>query len=568
MPSIQILPEHLRNVIAAGEVIERPASVVKELIENAIDAGSRNITVEILYGGKKLIKVSDDGCGMDRDDALLSIERYATSKISKIEDLFKLKTLGFRGEALASIAAVSRLTIETGIDTSLPGTLIEIAGGEIESIRDAPPLKGTIVTVRDLFFNTPARRKFLRANSTELNHVIETVISEALADFKLGFKLFADNTELLFLPSVYEPRERITQVFGMESIEHMDEFEHEFDDMTIHAFISRPPELRAKKTNQYIFVNQRPVRDPVITKAVYDGLSGILPEGKHPLFVIYLKINPSKVDFNVHPTKREIRFSDSSSVYEFVRNAVENACVKKLKVIQFEASGSSDRFHEPISASGPIYAYNTTDSAHGLFERASCYETSLPSERDIIFLGEIFIIMFQKDGLLIMDKHAAHERVLYERYLKGEVIPKRLLFPKQVRLQPALYRSILDNKEILNEMGLEIEDFGSGTVIVRTLPEFYDENSLQSILDDIGSVLKTSAEGMDSEEEIFDKKKALAASLACHKSIRGRDFLNIEEVKTLYSELLKASDPYHCPHGRPTLIKITLNELLKMFGRL
>lgn len=581
MPSIRLLPEHLRNVIAAGEVIERPASVVKELIENSIDAGASKIKIEVLYGGKKLIKVTDDGTGMDRDDALLSVQRYATSKIATMEDLFKLQTLGFRGEALASIAAVSRLTIETGTDQTGPATLIEVAGGEVKSIRDAPPLRGTIVTVRDLFFNTPARRKFLRANSTELNHIIEIVTAEALSDFSRDYKLYADDTEVLFFPPVYEPRERIAQVFGMETREHMLEFENSFEDMRFQAFISKPPELRAKRTGQYIFVNQRPVRDYLISKAIYDGLGSLISTDRHPLFVAYLIIPPSKVDFNVHPTKKEVRFSDGAAIYDFIRGTVEEIINKKIEEHigfkeqrglageDFKTEGLRLKAypftHSPIHqfTCSPSYDFSSEFTGLRLFERDSTYEGAQP----FICFGDIFIAMPWPDGLLIMDKHAAHERVLYEKFLNGSVAVKRLLFPKQVKLQPVLYRIILNNRGILKEMGFEIDDFGSGTVIVRTLPEFYREDSLSGILEEIGSSLKDSLEGMAHKEELLEKKKALAARLACHKSLRGGDPVNRQEIEALYRELLKTSDPYHCPHGRPTIVRLTIDELYKRFGR-
>ncbi len=572
MPLIHILPEHLRNVIAAGEVIERPASVVKELIENSIDAGAKKIKIEVLYGGKKFIKVTDDGVGMDREDALLSIQRYATSKISTTEDLFRLQSLGFRGEALASIAAVSRLTIETGTDRTKPATFVEVTGGEIKFVRDAPPMKGTIITVRDLFFNTPARRKFLRQNSTELNHIIEIVIAEALADFSREYELIADDTEVLFLSPVYEPRERIARVFGMETMERMLEFENSFEDMKLQAFISKPPELRSKKTGQYIFINKRPVKDHIITKAIYDGLGNLISKDKHPLFVVYLSMPASKVDFNVHPAKREVRFSDGAAIYEFIRGTVEEITNKKIS----EHTGLRERHGSTGEDSSQVVQETSTwkdiqpSSENStefiglrLFEKDSTYEAKEP----FIYFGEIFIAMPVPDGLLIMDKHAAHERVLYERFLNGTISTKRLLFPKQVRLQPVIYRSILKNREILKEMGFELEDFGSGTVILRTVPESYRDESLHAILEEIGSTLKDSEEGMASREEIYEKKRALAAALACHKSVRGRDPVNREEIEALYRELLKTSDPYHCPHGRPTIIKITIQELLKRFGR-
>lgn len=604
MPSIQILPEHLRNVIAAGEVIERPASVVKELIENSIDAGAENIRIEVLYGGKKLIKVTDDGCGMDRKDALLSIERYATSKISSIEDLFRLRTLGFRGEALASIASVSKLTIETGRDRTEPATFLEVIGGVIKQIREVAPLKGTIVTARDLFFNTPARRKFLKANSTELNHILEVIISEGLSGYSREYRLFADDTEILSLWSVQTPLERIQQVFGAEAVKHFVEIHFSDEFLRLHAFISKPPELRSRKTGQYIFINNRPVKDYLISKAIYDGLSRVLPRDKHPLCVLYLDINPSEVDFNVHPTKREVRFQDGARIYEFIKQAIEEnihrfGLFTEGGGIGFEAPVSPDTFKPKESSlnSSEIMEYknqneSTLESVEGIsgalsiFERTtSVYGPSGEGESinagSFFTFGDVFVAMPAQDGVIIMDKHAAHERVLYEKFLGGSIITKKLLFPKQVHLQPVHYRIILGLKDILKDMGIKLEDFGPGTVIVRTVPEVFDIENLGPIIEDIAEAFRSMEDesagegkkGVLQKSQIFwdssigDRIKTVAATLACHRSVRGRDQIGGPEIEALCRDLFNTSDPYHCPHGRPTMLKISLEEILKRFGR-
>ncbi len=585
MPLIHILPEHLRNVIAAGEVIERPASVVKELIENSIDAGAKDIKIEVLYGGKKLIRVSDDGCGMEREDALLSVERYATSKLSQIEDLTGLKTLGFRGEALASIASVSKLTIETGTDMERPATLIEIIGGQLKEVREAPPFKGTIVTVKDLFFNTPARRKFLRANSTELAHIMETVIYEALADPGRGYKLFADHTEVLFLPPAYEPGERVAQVFGMEVFEHMMEFEYsseeEFTGWTLHAFISRPPEVRSKKTGQYLFINQRPVKDHIVSRAIYDGLGELVPKDRHPLFVVYLRLPPSMVDFNVHPAKKEVRFSDSASLYEFVKKAVARSVAKAAQKTHKDTSRavSTTGEAEVMKITGEVVnsvigEVELSSSSLHLFTHSTIEPFSYEKGFSFIPAGDVFVAISEPDGLLIMDIHAAHERVLYERFLKGSIQTKRLLFPAQVQLQPLYHRLLLEAQHLLRDLGFEIEDFGTNTVIVRTLPAPFKEEHIRPVLEDIGATLRESEEtgsikGLTTVTSPpgEETKRHLVARLACHKSVRAGEALTGPEIETLYRELLMTSEPYHCPHGRPTLIKITKEELYKRFGR-
>ena len=590
MGSIRLLPEHIRNVIAAGEVIERPASVVKELIENSIDAGAEEIKIEILYGGKKLIRVSDNGFGMDREDALLSIQRFATSKIYELEDLSRLVTFGFRGEALASIAQVSKLTIETGTTSSEPATFIEVMGGDIKRVQDAPPLKGTIITVRDLFFNTPARRKFLRANSTELNHIVETVISEALASIKRSYRLFAEQTELLFFPQAYEPRERITQVFGIETIEHMIEFEAEANSsekLRIHGFISRPPEIRSRKTGQYIFINGRPVKDSIISRAVYDGLSEELLKDKHPLFVIYLTIPSEMVDFNVHPAKREVRFSNGSLIYEFVRDSVAREFQKEKRIITHPNYNLSDQISGDIPSSETknfqttTVSYSPKDFSYSLHQEnpISLFEPPyVYKEEEDLFIpfGDLFAVKPIKEGLLIMDMHAAHERILYEKFLKGDIKIKRLLFPKNVPLRPDYKALLLKYQSLLMELGFEIEDFGSA-LLVRAIPEFARiEDSLIPIFEDIATYFADledkkptvmSPEGVSSSSEFFENKKTLSARLACHKSIRAKDPVTSKELEALYLDLINTSDPYHCPHGRPTMIKITIEELFKRFGR-
>ncbi len=604
MPVIQILPEHVRNLIAAGEVIERPASVVKELVENSIDAGAENIKIEVLYGGKRLIRVTDDGCGMEKKDAILSIERYATSKISTIEDLFNIRTLGFRGEALASIASVSRLTIETGTDPSQVGTLIEVKGGGNAVIRDAPPIKGTIVTVRDLFFNTPARRKFLKTDSTELNHIIEVVVSEGLAEHRRGFRLFADNRELLNLAPVNSIKERVAQILGKEAIQRMMEFQARHEGLGLHGFVSLPPEVRSRRTGQYIFVNNRPVRDYLISKAIYEGLSEILPKDKHPLFVIYLSVDPSKVDFNVHPTKKEVRFSEGTVIYEFIIGSLKRALKQRDARDKFRASqqsvaevtpeiqgpeGLGERIGSPIeipAVTSPLSSLNHIPTVASpliggeitmrLFEKETFYRKG-----QVLSFGGVFVAMADEEGLIVMDRHAAHERILYERFLNGLISTKTLLFPKQVRLQPVSYRIILSLQELLKGMGIEVEDFGKSVLLVRAIPEYFREEDIDSILEDIASAFRESEETrspfdrIDSARssvaevtvELSHKRQSIASTLACHRSIRRGEEITPEEIEALYRELLSSSDPYHCPHGRPTMIRISIDEIMKRFGR-
>lgn len=529
MPQIKILPSDLRNKISAGEVIERPASVVKELIENSIDAGSTDIRIDILYGGKRLIKVSDNGTGMDKEDALLCFERYATSKLFSEKDLFNIKTLGFRGEALSSIAAVSKVRLVTGTKDSPSGVSIEIHGGERKAVKDFPAV-GTVVEVRDLFFNTPARRKFLKSNATELFHVIDTVTKEALSHWEIGFSLTTDNQPTMTLPLSSGPKERIMQVYGEEFLKYLVEICAETDGMKINAFVTKCDNFRNSKAHQFIFINRRPIKDNSITHAVYKAYEGILPAGKHPIFFLFLDIDTHKVDLNVHPAKREVRFFDKESVYRFVTNSIREV-----------VSGKRTEPQEAIISENLELSYNV----------------SLP----FIHVGDTFIATAGNGGIILIDYHSAHERVLYEKLLKGiNLNPSQLLFPIQVRLPHKEYRIILENAQILRDFAIEVDDFGHNTVVVRSLPLSLREADLRGLLSDIVScIIESSAPAT--------LKEVLAAKIACHSSMRGKKIFNQEEISHLVAELEKTEHPDQCPHGRPTRIFISLEELKKMFKK-
>lgn len=549
MPNIKVLPVQLRNKIAAGEVIERPASVVKELIENAIDALSQEIKIEILNGGKGLIKVTDNGTGMDRDDALLSIERHATSKISTEDDLSKIKTMGFRGEALPSIASVSRMRIITGLKGKKVGTYIEILGGEIKEVRDYPVI-GTIIEVRDLFFNTPVRRKFLKSESTEVLHIIESVTLQALAHWEVGFSLIVGHKEVIQLSPAKGPAERISQIYGKDFLEGLSELNSEGKGIKITAFVSKEDNFRNRKSHQFIFINKRPVKDPPISHAVYQSYDG-LPRDSHPIFFLYLTIDPWDVDVNVHPTKREVRFSDKERVYRFVRDNIRESLRGEKKKFVRAFMGEDKSVEFAGSETVAISSYVSENKELN-------YRTTIP----FIYLGETFIAHSGRNGLVLLDHHAAHERVLYERFLKGkEVDSFRLLFPRQVKLSAPEYNAVMNNLGMLNEMGIEIDDFGENTVIVRSLPVELKEADIGAILSDLASAI------MEGEKPGKPLKETIAVKMACHNSIRGKEILSTQEIQTLINDLEETDDPDHCPHGRPTRIFLTINDLRKMFKR-
>jgi DNA mismatch repair protein MutL len=559
MPQIKILSYDLRNKIAAGEVIERPASVVKELIENSIDAGSTDIRIDVLYGGKRLIRVSDNGTGMDKEDALLCFQRHATSKLFSEEDLFNIKTMGFRGEALSSIASVSKVKLITGHKGSPYGVSVEIHAGEVKEIKDSPSI-GTSVEVRDLFFNTPARKKFLKSNNTELFHIIDIVSKEALSHWETGFSLTSDNQETISLPLSSDQKERIMQIYGEKFLDSLMEDDTGSEGIKMKFFVSKGENFRNRRFHQFIFINKRPVKDQSLSHAVYNAYEGILPHDKHPIFFLFLDIDPGKVDFNVHPTKREVRFEDKKSIYRFVNTSIR-------KAIRKERTEYAKQFTE-TPATGPltpfvnVYTSRLSQAvSYGSFISENlelAYKPLLP----FLYLGDTFIAISGKGGLTLIDYHAAHERILYEKFLKGiNLNSHQLLFPEQIKLSHKEYRIILENVLILRDFGIEVDDFGHETVIVRSLPDVLKEADIRGILSDIVSCI---IEGVTPDKSF---KEALAARIACHSSVRGKEILNQEEISNLIADLEQADHPDQCPHGRPTRIFLSLDDLKKKFKR-
>ncbi|MEW6002319.1 MAG: DNA mismatch repair endonuclease MutL [Nitrospirota bacterium] len=559
MPQIKILPPGLRNKIAAGEVVERPASVVKELVENSIDAGSTDIRIEVLHGGKRLIRVSDNGNGMDREDALLAFERHATSKLFTEDDLFNIRTMGFRGEALPSIASVSKVKFLTGLKGSPSGVSVEIHGGETKDIKDSPFL-GSTVEVKDLFFNTPARKKFLKSHNTELFHIIDTITREALSHWGIGFRFVSDNQETINLPSSSDLKERIMQVYGKEFLDGLFEVNAKVEGIIMKSFVTKAGNFRNSKSHQFIFVNRRPIKDQSLTHAIYRAYEGILPRDKHPIFFLFLEMDPRKVDFNVHPTKREVRFEDKEDLYSLVSNKIrETLRVERAEYVeQFMGKEETD-----------VFMLSNINSGLGIVEPKS-YESLISENLELaykpqipfIYLGDTFLALSAKGGLILIDHHAAHERILYEKFLKRvDLKSHHLLFPRQVRLSHKEYRIILENIALLRDFGIEVDDFGGNTIIVRTLPDMLKKADIGGILSDVASSILG---GIPPDKSL---REFLAAKIACHSSVRGKEILGQEEISALVADLEKADNPDQCPHGRPTRIFLSLDDLKRMFKR-
>jgi DNA mismatch repair protein MutL len=411
---------------------------------------------------------------------------------------------------------------------------VEIQGGEVNAVKDSPSV-GTTVEVRDLFFNTPARRKFLKAHTTELFHIIDRVTEAALSHYEIGFSLVSDNHEPMHTPVASSLRERIMQIYGDEFLEGLIEINTQAEDVTMNSFVAKESNLRNSKAYQFIFINKRPIRDSSITHAVYNAYEGMIPQKKHPVFFLFLTIDPGIIDVNVHPSKREVRFENKESIYHFVQSSIREVLPRVPRPVPYDSSPS-------VISEALEFGYKPSLS--------------------FIHLGDAFIALSGREGLTLIDQHAAHERILYEKFLRGvDITSDRLLFPKQVRLSHKEYRVILQNSSILRDLGIEVDDFGHDTIIVRSLPEVLTEADIRGILSDTASSL---IEGVAPDKEL---REALAAKIACHQSVRGKTILKQEEVSQLLSDLQDCLHPDNCPHGRPTKIFLSLEDLRKMFKR-
>ncbi len=588
---IIILDEATINKIAAGEVVERPASVVKELIENSIDAGSTKIMINVKDGGMKLIQVSDNGSGMSPEDADLAFLRHTTSKIKDADDLFKIHTLGFRGEALASIAAVSRAELITRTKTSLTGTKVVVEGGKIIETSETSCPEGTTVVVRDLFFNTPARRKFLKNTKIELGHIIDIVRRYALIYFNISFSLTSDEKNIFKTPMTNNMLENIAYVFGKEIAKEMIpvEFSNKFE---IGGYISKPSTTRANRNHQYLYVNKRYTTNISISKAIEEAYGTLLMKNRHPIFVLNLKIDPKSIDVNVHPTKREIRFSLERTVLEAFTTAIKSA-FKALEPIltiemkdevteeliekqQLKLKESSvpeqqvlqEKVQEPITTSDTVIP---SLEIHQIEKLKPVPPIELKDEKmDITIIGQLhnsYIIAQDQEGLLIVDQHAADERICFENLLdsfnQSKLYSQDLISPIVIQLTPKERHLIINKLDLLNELQIKIEHFGKNSFIIRGLPvtlgKISDKSDVIDLIDDLVNSEELRVENPSKEEII--------KLIACHSAIRAGEPLSPKRMIALIKNLNKTKLPFTCPHGRPTIIRIPIKQLEKKFKR-
>jgi DNA mismatch repair protein MutL len=584
MSTISILPEILVNKIAAGEIIERPASVVRELLDNAIDAGAQTISVEVLYGGKKLIKVIDDGAGMDRKDASLCFERHATSKIKSEDDLFNIHTLGFRGEALASVASVSKVILITSTAHSPVGTKVEITTGHKKEITDASPLKGTTLEIRDIFYNTPARRKFLKSTQTESSHIIDIVTQKALSYPEITFFLKHNHSEVMGVSSAKDIKERFIQLYSEEMFNEFIEISRQGRGIKLYGFSSVREFARSAKNFQLIFMNRRPVKNPTIAHAVYSAYRDVIPKDKHPAYFLFFDIDPRKVDVNVHPAKREVRFEAPDEIHRIVEFSIRDVLhVHQGKTPDYKQSTVSTVYGTVQPAGekkfGMYVIRDTLESAleSGIEPLSASEDTQtdffserlVPVAKRYFYIGESFFAEAAHNGLVIIDQHAAHERILYEKLLKKTNIEVEQLFlPIRVELPAREFNIIMNHRELFHDVGLSIDDFGANNIIVRTVPRELQKADMRGLIIDTASgIMEQEHLGIKGDSGKQNLLHNIAARLACHTSVRGKEQLNNEELSQLVSDLDKTEMPDTCPHGRPTRVFFSLDDLRKMFKR-
>ncbi|MBI4666934.1 MAG: DNA mismatch repair endonuclease MutL [Nitrospinae bacterium] len=597
--AVRILPDTVANQIAAGEVVERPSSVVKELVENSLDAGARRVYVSIRHGGKSFIEVVDDGWGMGRDDAMMAFERHATSKIRDAADLQCVTTLGFRGEALPSIASVSRVTLSTARGGASAGSEIVIEGGVLKEVRDSAPIKGTRIQVRDLFLNVPARRKFLRSEQTESTSVEEVVIRQALARPGAGFTFIRDGRP------VFETEPggagegllgRIASLFGDGMEERLMPVRREAFGMRVSGFVSRPGYYKSSGEAQYVYINGRFVRDRLVNLAVNEGFHSLAPKGLRPMAFLFLDMPGGMVDVNVHPAKLEARFVDGRAVVSLVKGAILEALMAGNRGGEAPAPAAA----APSAANGPAHGWaphfnspppmvhrpafaEPVAAMEAPVERGLTPQT--PDSRDVaaalkMFTGgaprefsvvgqvfKTFILVEEAGGqLLLLDQHTAHERILHERltrkYREGRIESQDLLFPAEVRFSRSDARIAAESREIFDRLGFVLEEFGGDTFAIRSAPSILMGKDLSAVAVGVVSSIAVGREGG------LDRVAEEAINImACRGAVKAGQRLDPREMEALVAQLKDCALPYTCPHGRPVALSITQEDLLKLFLR-
>ena len=609
---IKILPPDIANKIAAGEVVERPASVVKELIENAIDAESTNINVEIRAGGKRLIRVSDNGTGMPREDALIALERHATSKVGTIEDLQRIQTFGFRGEALPSIASVSQLELLSRTADGLVGTKIAVEGGVVKSVQESGCSPGTHITINNLFYNVPARLKFLKSETTELNHLTNQVTWAALAHPKIQFSHSHDRRSLVDVRSCDSYIERIRLLYRKEFAENLIEFDAELPNLRLHSFIGKPDLTKANRSYQLFFLNSRPIRSKILGAALGEAMRSMVPKNRFAVAFLFLTMDAQEVDVNVHPAKVEVRFRNERAIYSAISRMIHSGIHKHKYIPKIEKAAqpvsSTDSQVEKRDDVKPRIASQAADTELEIGvgvvfsptpprqagQTAGKAAESLPSSAPVgiqppdrsipdgtpleLFdfedvqlktnLFNTYIVAEWKDRVFFIDQHVAAERVLYEHFvqqLKADGIPVQgLLLPVTVEITPQQLTTLHARTNLFEKLGFEFEQFGGNTILVRSIPAMLATSSVATTVTDL---LDRLPQTVTPSDELLDVQDEALIMLACKSAVKAGDALTMNEMVALVKDLSQAKLPFNCPHARPIVVEMGKNELESRFKR-
>ena len=590
---IRELPPHLINQIAAGEVVERPASVVKELLENSLDAGARTIWIDIEQGGIKRIRVRDDGAGIARDELALAVSRHATSKISTLDDLEQVRSLGFRGEALPSIASVSRLRLISTADDDGSGWCYEVNGGEQGDIQPHAHPHGTTVEVADLFYNVPARRKFLRTERTEYSHIEQLVRRLALSHFDTAFELRHNQKQNLRLPAVESEdamRQRVADICGNAFVEQSVFLDESGADLRLWGWIGKPTFSRSQTDMQYFYVNGRAVRDKLVMHAVRQAYQDVLYHGRQPAYVLHLEMDPALVDVNAHPAKTEVRFRESRLVHDFVFRTLQRVIATITPASSMQATTSTPmEIPRPVFNQGkmqlstPEYTASSASTNTEVREQMAGYAamaeaaeaiaipeenpTSPPLGFALAQLHGIYILAQNHAGLVLVDMHAAHERITYERLKKGydaaDLKVQPLLVPLQLNVSTREAELVEQRQELFQDIGLQLDRSGPETISLRAMPAILKQENAEALVRDVLSDLQAHGEST----RIREAMNEVLSTMACHGSVRANRLLTIPEMNSLLRDMEKTERSGQCNHGRPTWVQLSIEQLDKLFLR-
>lgn len=595
--------------IAAGEVVERPSSIVKELLENSIDAGSRNIVIEIKNGGKSLIRVTDDGSGIVKKDLALAFKRHSTSKLSKIDDLYQIRSLGFRGEALASISAVARVKVMTKTQDSLAGVEADIVEGELVDLRSVGSPQGTTMIVRDLFYNLPVRRDFLKSDLAEANRISDIVYKLALGNPQIGFSYIKDDSVVLRTQAGADLSQHIYSVLGREISENIIGLDHEGEDISIRGYISNNKYYRGNRSHQYLYINNRIISNMAIAKNIEAQYRSLIPVNRFPIFVLFIDIDPGRIDVNIHPSKQEVKFTREEEIHQLIAGLVARALRPSLEVptmsisrekkprtealptlfdlaedqprqededltkaivvedFRQEARGEeAGPLNPEVREAGPVESreYLGQEILEEDYEARKILENLEPLT--IVFNTYIIAQEPGEDRIYFIDQHAAHERVMYEKYLREfsqeAVVSQTLMAGEPIELTVQEMNNVLANMELFKQLGFDLEIFGQTSIIIRALPLVFGRPDIKSLFFDI-------LDNLDLDPRTnYDSRLDKIMKLACVKSVKSGDELAREEVLALFESLKKCSQPHTCPHGRPTILEMTRKHIEKEFLRI